>query len=95
LVIEVRSVDAQEPTHRVLLLYPYDDVSPATLIAGNAIRKLLAEFSPFKIDIRSDFLDLGRLPAEAEQIRLARYLAENPGTCPRSSCPWVRMRSGL
>jgi hypothetical protein len=43
LVIGSRSVYAQEPTHRVLLLYPYDDVSPATLTAGTAIRKRLAE----------------------------------------------------
>jgi hypothetical protein len=39
LVIEVQSVDAQEPTRRVLLLCPYDDVNPATQTAGTAIRK--------------------------------------------------------
>jgi signal transduction histidine kinase len=76
LVIEVQSVDAQEPMRRVLLLYPYDNVSPATLTAGTAIRKRLAEGPSLKIDIRSDFLDLARFPNEADQLRSAHYLAE-------------------
>jgi PAS domain S-box-containing protein len=70
------SVDAQEAPRRVLLLYPYDSVSPATLTAGTAIRKRLLEESSLKIDIHSDFLDLARFPAETDQLRSARYLAE-------------------
>ena len=69
-------VRAQEPTRRVLLLYPYDNVSPATLTAGTAIRKRLAEEPRLKIDILSDFLDLARFPGESDQLRSARYLAE-------------------
>jgi signal transduction histidine kinase len=76
LMVEVLPLDAQESARRILLLYPYDDVSPATLTAGTAIRKRLAEDPSFKIDVHSDFLDLGRFPSEAEQLRSARYLAE-------------------
>jgi signal transduction histidine kinase len=76
LMVEVRPVDAQEPTRRVLLLYPYDNVNPATVTAGTAIRKRLSEQSVLKIDIHSDFLDLTRFPAEADQLRSAHYLAE-------------------
>jgi PAS domain S-box-containing protein len=70
------SVDAQEPSRRVLLLYPYDSVSPATLTAGTAIRKRLLEQSSPQIDIQSDFLDLARFPTETDQLRSAHYLAE-------------------
>jgi PAS domain S-box-containing protein len=70
------SVDAQEAPRRVLLLYPYDSVSPATLTAGTAIRKRLLEEPSPKIDIHSYFLDLARFPTETDQLRSARYLAE-------------------
>ena len=43
-------VNAQGPPRRILLLYPYDNVSPATLTASTAIRKRLAEMSPSNID---------------------------------------------
>jgi PAS domain S-box-containing protein len=76
LMIGRQSADAQERTHRVLLLYPYDSVNPATLTAGTAIRKRLLGASSSKIDILSDFLDLARFPAETDQLRSARYLAE-------------------
>ena len=75
MMIGTRAVDAQEPARRVLLLYPYDNVSPATLTAGTAIRKRLSEQSAIKIDIRSDFLDLARFPGEADQLRSAHNLA--------------------
>lgn len=70
------SPNAQEPIRRVLLLYPYDSVSPATLTAGTAIRKRLTGESSSKIDIYSDFLDLARFPSETDQLRSAHYLAE-------------------
>jgi signal transduction histidine kinase len=76
LVIEVQSVGAQQPIRRVLLLYPYDNVNPATVTAGTAIRKRLSEQSSLKIDIHSEFLDLTQFPAEADQLRSAHYLAE-------------------
>jgi PAS domain S-box-containing protein len=70
------SANAQVPIRRVLLLYPYDSVSPATLTAGTAIRKRLTGESSSKIDIYSDFLDLARFPSETDQLRSAHYLAE-------------------
>jgi PAS domain S-box-containing protein len=76
LVIGSWSVDAQELTHRVLLLYPYDNEVPATAIAGAAIKKRLAEKSPSQIDIGAEFLDLARFPKESDELRSARYLAE-------------------
>jgi len=76
LIIGRQSADAEETPRRVLLLYPYDSVSPATLTAGTAIRKRLNEESSSKVDIHSSFLDLARFPSEADQLRAARYLGE-------------------
>jgi signal transduction histidine kinase len=76
LMIEGRPVVAQERPRRVLLLYPYDNVNPATLTAGMAMRKRLTQGSSSRIDIHSGFLDLARFPNEAEQLRTAHYLAE-------------------
>lgn len=76
LMIGRQSADAQQAPRRVLLLYPYDSVSPATLTAGTAIRKRLNEESSSKVDIHSSFLDLARFSSEADQLRSARYLAE-------------------
>jgi signal transduction histidine kinase len=75
-MIEGRPVAAQEPARRVLLLYPYDNAAPFTEIAGAAIRRQLIEKSPSKIEIHISFLDLSRFPADADELRSARYLAE-------------------
>jgi signal transduction histidine kinase len=83
LMAEVRPVDAQEPTHRVLLLYPYDDSALFTQIAGAEIRKRLVEKFRTKIEIHAVFLDLARFPAETDELRSANYLAEKyAGTLP-------------
>ncbi len=76
LSIGSRSVAAQEPARRVLLLYPYDDTHPFSTIAGASIKKRLIERTSSKIDIASEFLDLGRFPTDADERRLAHYLAE-------------------
>jgi PAS domain S-box-containing protein len=76
LMLDGGLVNAQESQRRILLLYPYDNVSPATLTAGTAIRKRLAGEPSLKIDIHSDFLDLARFPTEADQLRSAHFLAE-------------------
>jgi signal transduction histidine kinase len=76
LMIQVRPVGAQEPTHRVLLLYPYDDAAVFTQIAGAEIRKRLVEKYRTKIEIHAVFLDLARFPAETDELRSAHYLAE-------------------
>jgi signal transduction histidine kinase len=76
LVIGSHAVAAQEPARRVLLLYPYDNARPFSEIAGAAVRRRLDEKSPSKIEIDSIFLDLSRFPADADERRSARYLAE-------------------
>jgi signal transduction histidine kinase len=76
LVIGDHPVAAQAPARRVLLLYPYDNGSPFTEIAGAAIRRQLIEKSPSKIEIDVSFLDLSRFPSDADELRSARYLAE-------------------
>jgi signal transduction histidine kinase len=76
LMIQVRSVDAQEPTRHVLLLYPYDDTARFTQIAGAEIRKRFIEEFRTKIGIHAVFLDLARFPAETDELRTAHYLAE-------------------
>jgi PAS domain S-box-containing protein len=67
---------AQQRVRRVLLLYPYDNMLPSTMIAGAAIRKRLQERSPAAIEFYVDFLDLSRFPDEADQLRTAHYLTE-------------------
>jgi signal transduction histidine kinase len=76
LMIGSRPADAQEPTHRVLLLYPYDDTMPASVFAGAGLRKRLLERTSSKIDIAADFLDLGRFATDADELRLAHFLAD-------------------
>jgi signal transduction histidine kinase len=61
---------------RVLILYPYDERIPATAIAGEAARNRLLEATSGKIDLFSEFLDLGRFPEDAHIDRMARYLAQ-------------------
>jgi signal transduction histidine kinase len=76
LMIEGRSVSAQEPTHRVLLLYPYDDTMPSSGLAGGGVKRRLLERTSSKIDIAADFLDLGRFATDADELRLAHFLAD-------------------
>ena len=76
LMIEVCPVHAQEPTRHVLLLYPYNDTVPVTVAAGTGVRNRLVERYSSKIDIATEFLDLGRFPTDADELRQARYLAE-------------------
>jgi signal transduction histidine kinase len=82
LVMNSWSVNAQGPPRRVLVLYPYDNAAPFTERAGAAIRKRLIEKSSSKIEIHTDFLDLARFPAEADELRSAHYLAEKYARTP-------------
>jgi PAS domain S-box-containing protein len=83
LVLSNWSVTAQGPPRRILLLYPFDNAQPATVNAGAAVRKrLLDSSSPSQIDISAEFLDLARFPGEADELRLARYLAEKHSKLP-------------
>jgi PAS domain S-box-containing protein len=82
LMLDSFSVCAQGPPRRVLLLYPFDNAHPATVNAGAAVRKRLLDRSPSQIDISAEFLDLARFPSEADEARLARYLAEKHSKLP-------------
>jgi PAS domain S-box-containing protein len=76
-------VSAQGPPRRILLLYPFDNAQPATAIAGAAVRKRLADKSSAShIDVYADFLDLARFPGEADELRVARFLAEKHSSRP-------------
>jgi PAS domain S-box-containing protein len=88
LMLDGWPANAQETQRKVLLLYPYDNVSPATLTAGMAIRKRFAEEPSLKIDIHSSFLDLARFPTDADQLRSAYFLAEKyAGNLPEIMMP--------
>jgi len=77
------SVNAQGPPRRVLLLYPFDNAQPATVNAGAAVRKrLLDRMSLSQIDISADFLDLARFASEADELRVAQFLAEKHSRLP-------------
>ena len=61
---------------RVLILHPYDERLPATVIVGETARNRLLEATAGKIDLFSEFLDLSRFPEKSHIDRMARYLAE-------------------
>jgi PAS domain S-box-containing protein len=82
LVLDSFSVCAQDAPRRVLLLYPFDNTQPATVNAGAALRKRLLDRSPSKIDIAAEFLDLARFPSGADELRVARYLADKHASVP-------------
>lgn len=61
---------------RVLILHPYDERLPATVIVGETAGNRLLEATAGKIDLFSEFLDLSRFPEKSHIDRMARYLAE-------------------
>ncbi|SIT53331.1 Integral membrane sensor signal transduction histidine kinase (fragment) [Mesorhizobium prunaredense] len=61
---------------RVLILHPYDERLPATVIVGETAGNRLLEATAGKIDLFSEFLDLSRFPEKPHIDRMARYLAE-------------------
>jgi signal transduction histidine kinase len=67
---------AEEKTQRVLMLYPYNNLFPVSVITGEAARKRLTERSRGSIELYTDFLDLGRFSGEAYETLTARYLVD-------------------
>lgn len=67
---------AQEKARRVLMLYPYSNLFPVSVITGEAARKRMTERSRQPLELYSDFLDLGRFSGEAHETRTARYLVD-------------------
>src|SRR5262245_42599165 len=62
--------------HRVLFLYPDSDAIAAAAIVSKAVRKVLAERAPFRVDAFSEFLELSRFPDAAHERRVVGHLAE-------------------
>ena len=70
------TADAAQTVRRVLLLYPYSNIFPAGVIAGEAAKKRLVERLSGSLEVYADFLDLGRFSGEAYEARLAHYIAD-------------------
>jgi signal transduction histidine kinase len=68
--------EAQKKTRRVLILYPYNNLYPVSVLAGEAVRKGLLAGSPDSLELYTDFLDLGRFSGQEYERRAASYLAE-------------------
>jgi hypothetical protein len=67
---------AQDKVRRVLMLYPYNNLFPLSVITGEAARKRLTDRSREPLELYADFLDLGRFSGEAYETRTARYLVD-------------------
>jgi signal transduction histidine kinase len=65
---------AQEQALRVLMLYPYTNLFPVSVITGDATRKRMIERSQQSLEFYSDFLDLGRFSEDAHEARTAQFL---------------------
>ena len=70
------AVRAQDNPRRVLMLYPYNNLFPVSVITGEAARKRMNERSRQPLEFYSDFLDLGRFSGDAHETRTARYLID-------------------
>jgi signal transduction histidine kinase len=67
---------AQEKLRRVLVLYPYNTVVPANVVAGEAAKRRLIERSHEPIEFYTEFLDFDRFSGAQYEARAARYLFE-------------------
>src|SRR5215212_3227762 len=70
-----RAADQVTP-RRVLMLYPYNNLYPVSVITGEAARKRMTEQSREPLELYSDFLDLGRFSGPAHESRMAQYLSD-------------------
>src|SRR6187402_673185 len=57
---ERKPADAQERKQRVLMLYPYNNLFLASVVAGEAARKRFTERAGNSLELYTDFLDLSR-----------------------------------
>src|SRR4051794_2197435 len=63
--------EAQKRSRRVLILYPYNNLYPVGVSAGEAVRKGLLAGSPDWLELYTDFLDLGRFSGATYEHRTA------------------------
>ncbi len=76
------SAHASEQPKRVLMLYAYNFMHPATNMVGGAARQRLLDGSQQKITIDADFLDLVRRAESEHELRTASYLREKYARAP-------------
>ena len=69
-------VNAQERKQRVLMLYPYNNLFLASVVAGEAARKRFTERAGNSLELYTDFLDLSRFAEQPHEVRTVRYLAD-------------------
>ena len=69
-------VNAQERKQRVLMLYPYNNLFLASVVAGEAARKRFTERAGNTLELYTDFLDLSRFAEQPHEARTVRYLAD-------------------
>ena len=70
-----RAADQVTP-HRVLMLYPYNNLYPVSVTTGEAARKRMTAQSRAPLELYSDFLDLGRFSGPDYERRTAQYLSD-------------------
>ena len=58
------------------MLYPYNTVVPANVVAGEAAKRRLTERSREPIEFYTEFLDFDRFAGDHYEARAARYLFE-------------------
>jgi len=73
---EIKPAGAQERKQRVLMLYPYNNLFLASIVAGEAARKRLTERAGDALELYTDFLDLSRFAQQPHEVRTTSYLAE-------------------
>jgi signal transduction histidine kinase len=73
---ERNRADAQERKQRVLMLYPYNNLFLASVVAGEAARKRFTERAGNTVELYTDFLDLSRFAEQPHEVRTVRYLAD-------------------
>jgi signal transduction histidine kinase len=75
-ILLIGPAEAQKKTRRILILYPYNNLYPVSVSAGEAVRRKLLADSPDALELYTDFLDLGRFSGQEYENRAASYLAE-------------------
>ena len=75
-LLMVGASPARVREHRVLFLFPDSDAITAAATVTKAVRKVLVEHAPLKIQTFSEFLELSRFPDEAHRRRVVGHLAE-------------------
>ena len=58
------------------MLYPYNNLFLASVVAGEAARKRFTERAGNTLELYTDFLDLSRFAEQPHEVRTVRYLAD-------------------